>query len=261
MSWDPAQYLQYEDARLRPALELMARVPITAPATIVDLGCGAGNVAQHLARRWPQARVVGIDGDEAMLARARAATAGDARFTFARGDLAQWRPQEPYGLVYSNAALHWVDDHATLFPRLAQAVAPGGALAVQMPDNFAAPSHRLLHETALSSRWRDKLAPHVRAHPVAAASDYVDWLAPHTRAVDVWTTEYQQHLPRRDDGEHPVLAWMRGTALLPFVRALAADERDALANELAARLAHAYPARDDGSVLYPFRRLFIVALA
>jgi len=259
MTWDPTQYLQYEDARLRPALELLARVPLAAPATIADLGCGAGNVALHIARRWPEATLRGIDGDEAMLAKARKAAAGDARLRFERADLAVWRAAAPFDLVYSNAALHWLDDHAALFPRLIGSVAEGGVLAVQMPCNFAAPSHALLQEIATSSRWRDRLASLVRLQPVARPADYFDWLAPHASAVDIWTTEYLQHLPRRADGEHPVLAWMRGTALLPFMAALDESAQRGFATDLAQRLAAAYPVRGDGSVLYPFRRLFVVA--
>jgi trans-aconitate 2-methyltransferase len=241
MTWNPAQYLQYEDARLRPALELAARVPLASPATIADLGCGAGNVARRLAQRWPGAAIVGFDSDEAMLAKARE-HAGE-RLRFERADLAQWRAASPFDLVYSNAALHWLDDHAALFPRLAASVAPGGALAVQMPYNATAPSHALLNEVAASARWRDRLARFVRPRP-----------------VDAWTTEYLQHLPCRADGEHPVLAWMRGTTLLPFTAALDAAAQREFAAELALGFARAYPPRGDGSVLYPFRRLFLVAI-
>lgn len=259
MSWDPARYLQYEDARLRPALELLAHVPLAAPATIADLGCGAGNVALHISRRWPEARLTGIDGDEAMLEKAREAAAGNGRLRFERADLAQWRAAAPFDLVYSNAALHWLDDHAALFPRLIASVAKGGVLAVQMPCNFTAPSHVLLHEIATSSRWRDRLASLVRPRPVARPADYFEWLAPHASAADIWTSEYLQHLPGRADGEHPVLAWMRGTALLPFMAALDEFAQRAFAADLAQRLAAAYPVRGDGSALFPFRRLFVVA--
>lgn len=258
MSWDPARYLQYEDARLRPALDLIARIPLDAPATVADLGCGAGNVARALAARWPQAAVTGIDADEAMLARARAATAGDPRFAFVRADLAAWTPPARFALVFSNAALHWLDGHASLFPRLLEAVADGGALAVQMPDNFRAPSHVLLHETATAPRWRGRLGALLRPQPVAALDAYYDWLAPHA-AVDAWTTEYLQPLAARADGEHPVLAWMRGSALLPFLEALDADEGRAFAAALAGCLEAAYPRRADGGVLFPFRRVFLVA--
>ena len=260
MSWNPSRYLQYEDARLRPALDLLARVPVEAPATVADLGCGAGNVARHLAQRWPAARIEGVDGDAAMLERARAATSGDARFAWTRCDLAGWQPVAPVDVLYSNAALHWLDDHARLFPRLLATVAPGGAMAVQMPDNFRAPSHQALFDTATLAPWRERLAPHVRRAPVAAAADYHAWLAPLAASLDLWATEYLQVLPQRTDGEHPVVAWMRGTALLPFLGALGEAEQRAFVAAFAARVEAAYPRRADGGVLFPFRRIFIIAM-
>ena len=260
MSWNPAQYLQYEDARLRPALDLLARIRFAAPATVVDLGCGAGNVAQHLVARWPGAGIEGVDGDLAMLERARAATAGDRRFSWTQCDLAAWRPRCHVDVLYSNAALHWLDDHAELFPRLFATVAPGGVMAVQMPDNFRAPSHQALFDVASRAPWRERLAPHVRRAPVAAMAAYHEWLGPLATSLDLWTTEYLQWLPKRADGEHPIVAWTRGTALVPFMAALEGGERQAFVDAFAARVEEAYPLRGDGSVLFPFRRIFIVAV-
>ena len=259
MTWNPTQYLQYEDARLRPALDLLARIPLEHPRSIVDLGCGAGNVAQWLARRWPDARIEGVDGDGAMLAKAREATAGDARYAWVHSDLAAWRPRSAPDLIYSNAALHWLDDHATLVPRLLSLVAPRGVLAIQMPDNFGAPSHRELFDLALSGAWNERVGSLVRASPVAAPSAYFDWLAPDASAQDVWTSEYLQRLPARPDGEHPVVAWMRGSALVPFTAALRGDEQAEFVAAYAARIERSYPRRLQGDVLFPFRRVFIVA--
>ena len=157
MPWNPAQYLEFADARLRPALDLIARIQLDSPQTIVDLGCGTGNVSRLLSERWPQARIIGVDSSPAMLREARAATGGDPRFTFDTADLAEWQPDTPVDLVYSNAALHWLSDHAALFARVAAMVAPGGVLAVQMPDNFRAPSHTLIADIARTERWRATL--------------------------------------------------------------------------------------------------------
>jgi trans-aconitate 2-methyltransferase len=260
MEWNPAQYLEYGDARLRPALDLLARIPLAQPRAIVDLGCGAGNVAAAIAARWPAASIEGVDGDAAMLEKARAATEGDDRYTWTRADAAAWRPVVAPDLIYSNAALHWADGHETLFVRLLDAVAPGGALAVQMPFNFRAPSHAELVATAREDRFRDRLEPRIREFPVAAPERYYDWLAPAARTLDVWTTEYLQRLPARDDGEHPVVAWMRGAALLPYLQALDDGSREAFVARYAERIERAYPRRADGSVLFPFARLFVVAV-
>src|SRR5438105_4180228 len=94
MAWNPAQYLRFADDRRRPAIDLVARIAIDAPRTIVDLGCGAGNVTRLLGERWPQARVVGIDSSRSMLESARAATKDDPRFEWIEADVASWRPRE-----------------------------------------------------------------------------------------------------------------------------------------------------------------------
>lgn len=263
MSWDPAQYLKYAGERLRPALDLLARVPLAAPATIADLGCGAGNVTRMLAERWPDAEITGIDNSAAMLAQARGTLRERPRVAWLEADLAAWAAtaaSASFDLVYSNAALHWIGDHAALFPRLLATVAPGGALAVQMPSNFGAPSHTALHELVESAPWRGRLGALLRPTPVAPAAQYFAWLAPHARTIDAWTTEYLHVLAPAADGEHPVVAWTRGTALTPFLAALDRDAQAAFVAAYRARIAIAYPPRADGRVLYPFRRTFVVAL-
>jgi trans-aconitate 2-methyltransferase len=259
MSWDPAQYLKYASERLRPALDLMARIPIEAPATIVDLGCGTGNVTKILAERWPRAHIVGVDNSAAMLTVARASTEGETRREWIDADIAAWAPAEPVDVAFSNAALHWHDDHAKLFPRIFGWLAPGGALAVQMPDQYAAPSHVALAAVVSSARWRDRLGPLLRRAPVAPAAAYFRLLAAAARTVDAWTTEYLHVLPPSRDGVHPVVAWTRGTALTPFLAALDADAQQAFVDDYSARIGAAYPALTDGRVLFAFRRVFIVA--
>ena len=154
MAWEPDRYLQFSDERLRPAVDLLAQIPLKAPARIVDLGCGAGNVTRLLRERWPEAAITGLDSSPEMLERARGVLP-EARFALA--SVEEWRPSEPVDLLFSNAALHWVGDHETLFPRLVEAIAPGGVLAVQMPGNFEAPSHRLIRELAALPRWAGRV--------------------------------------------------------------------------------------------------------
>jgi trans-aconitate 2-methyltransferase len=260
MGWDTAQYLKFAGPRLQPALDLLARLPAALAApVVVDLGCGTGSATQRLAARWPQAEVTGVDGSAAMLAQAAADAAPGARLRWRQadiGDLAAWAPAAPAGLIYSNAALHWLPDHATLFPALVSLLAPGGVLAVQMPRNFDAPSHRLIHETALDGPWRARLAPLLVPPPVAAPAAYIDLLAPRVAALDVWETEYQQLLT----GPDPVKEYTKGTWLMRFLQALPPDEAAAFEADYAARVRAAYPPMADGRTLFPFRRLFIVAV-
>jgi trans-aconitate 2-methyltransferase len=261
MACNPAQYLKFADDRRRPAIDLLARIAIATPRTIVDLGCGAGNVTRLLAERWPDARITGVDNSPAMLASARKATSDDRRFVWIEADVGSWVPPaaELPDLIFSNAALHWLDDHQTLLPKLLNALADRGALAVQVPDNFGSPAHVTLFDVARSARFRNRLASRVRASPVAPPDVYYEWLAPHASRLDVWTTEYLHALAPANDGEHPVVAWMSSTAMTPFTSVLDADETRAFVDEFRARVAPLYPARADGRVLFPFRRRFIVA--
>ncbi len=259
MTWDPAQYLKYSTERLRPALDLLARIGVAAPRTIVDLGCGAGNVTALLAQRWPAARVTGIDNSNEMLAKARASTVGEPRRAWVDADIASYAPGEPVDVVYSNAALHWKDDHGGLFPRLFDWVAPGGVLAVQMPDQFAAPSHVAIADVVAAAKWRKRLHPLWRQGTVLPAADYFGLLARKAGAVDAWTTEYLHVLPPSGDGVHPVVALIKGTTLTPFLAALPAQLRQAFIDEVSTRIAAAYPPLPDGRFLFPFRRVFIVA--
>ncbi|MGE0715278.1 MAG: methyltransferase domain-containing protein [Alphaproteobacteria bacterium] len=250
--WDPSQYLKFADHRLRPALDLLARVPLDRPGTIVDLGCGAGNVTRHLADRWPEARVIGVDSSPQMLSKARGILP-DA--SWVEGDIATWTPPAPGDLIYSNAALHWLGDHGGLFPRLMGLLAPGGVLAVQMPRNYEAPSHTRLLDTAVSGPWRERLAPLVRPSPVAAPEAYHRALAGPGRTLDIWETVYMQVL----EGENPVAEFTKGTALKPLLDALEEPQRSQFETEYRRRIAAAYQREADGTTLFPFRRLFIIA--
>jgi trans-aconitate 2-methyltransferase len=253
MSWNPGQYLKFEQPRLRPALDLLARVPLDAPHRVCDLGCGTGALTRLMGERWPQAKVMGIDASAAMLD--QAAAGATANVHWLKQDLASWQPHAAPDLIYSNAALHWLTDHATLLPRLLGHLATGGVLAVQMPRNFAAPSHTAIAEAAKNGPWRAQLEPLLRPTPVHDPAWYYDHLAPHAAEIDLWETEYLHVLT----GTDPVKEWTKGTWLGTFLNALEGTERDAFERDYAARVRAAYPPRSDGTTLFPFRRLFIVA--
>lgn len=252
MAWDPAQYLKFADHRLRPALDLLARIDASAPARVVDLGCGTGNVSAVLATRWPQAQVLGVDPSDTMLAKARAEHPG---LRFEAADAAAWTAEPKVDVLYSNAALHWLGDHDSLFPHLFAQVAAGGWMAVQMPRNFAAASHTSVADAARDGPWAARLLPMLAPPPVDEPARYVARLAPMAAALDVWETEYLQIL----EGPNPVAEWTKGTWLRPFLDALDEPERSGFEAAYRARVAAAYPALPDGRTLFPFRRLFLVA--
>jgi trans-aconitate 2-methyltransferase len=251
MSWNPDQYLKFSQPRLRPAIDLLTRISLTAPERIYDLGCGAGNVTAALVQRWPDATITGVDSSASMLAQAAKHL---PQVQWRRQPLDQWQAEIPADLIYSNAALHWLPDHQRLFPKLLASLSPGGVMAVQMPRNFAAPSHTLIADVARTGAWRDKLASLLAPAPVAEPEFYYSLLAPFSDSLDIWETEYLQVV----SGADPVKEWTRGTALIPFLERLSPSEQSEFENDYARRLRSAYPRRADGTTLFPFRRLFIV---
>jgi trans-aconitate 2-methyltransferase len=250
--WDPAVYLKFGGERTRAAADLLARVPLGAPQRIVDLGCGPGNSTALIASRYPAADILGIDSDTAMLAQARAAHV-NARFE--TGDLETWAPREAPDLIYSNAALHWAPDPISLSVRLFNTLAPGGALALQVPQNFGKPSHVEMRAAATNGAWARKLAD-VFQPKLTRAEDYARALAPHGATLDIWSTAYLHIL----DGDDAVLRWISGSALRPYFARLSGAERAAFEADLAGRLRQAYPPEADGRTYFPFYRLFAIAV-
>jgi trans-aconitate 2-methyltransferase len=249
--WSPATYLKFENERTRAAVDLLARVPLNDARHIVDVGCGPGNSTELLATRYPDADVLGIDNSPAMLEEARKRLPA-ARFEAA--DAAVWLPEPDVDLVFANATYQWVPDHFTQLPRVLAALQPGAVLAVQMPDNRAEATHRLMVEVADQGPWAGRLAHASRASlPPAAA--YYDALAPLAARFDIWRTAYQHPLADAD----AIVEFVRSTGLRPFLDALDTDERAAFVADYTARIAAAYPLRADGRVLLAFPRLFFVA--
>ncbi|AMM25571.1 trans-aconitate 2-methyltransferase [Variovorax sp. PAMC 28711] len=256
LDWNPALYRRYEDERTRPAHELLARVPLTKATRVVDLGCGPGNSTELLVQRFPGADVLGTDNSEAMLLSARERLP-QARFEF--GDIATWAPASADAapdLIYANAALQWVPDHESLIPRLFAALAPGGVLAIQMPDNRQEPTHRLMREVAAEAPWAEPIGDAERLRTeLLGIGGYYDLLAPVAARVDVWHTVYQHPMA----SAVAIVEWVRSTGLKPFVDRLSPNLQASYLAEYEARVAQAYPARTDGKLLLAFPRMFIVA--
>lgn len=248
--WNPETYARFRGLRLQPALDLLARVGAVPDGDVIDLGCGDGAMGPALAAGLPGRRVVGLDASPAMLE--KAAETG-AYAALVRGDAAEWLPETAPALIFSNAALHWLADHATLLPRLAGTLAPGGTLAVQMPRQFNAPSHRFLRDIA-ASMFSDRFDIAQYEAPVKPAVAYWQMLAP-LGAVEAWETDYVQRLEPSDQG-HPVRCFTESTAMRPFVEQMTAAEAAAFIHAYDAALTAAYPLLPDGAALFPFRRCF-----
>ena len=251
--WDPNLYLRFGDERTQPAIDLVARVALETPRRIIDIGCGPGNSTAALRRRWLLAEVTGLDSSPEMIERARR-DAPDQEWICA--DAAGFTAEQTYDLVYSNATLQWIPNHRELLLRLWNAVAPGGALAVQVPANQESPLHCALRAVAKSEPFRKQLDGVDRVFTYHPAGFYYDLFAPIARRYVTWTTEYLHVMQSHQD----LMTWYRGTGMRPFLQALANDrQRDAFESSVLEEARRGYPLQSDGKLLFPFRRLFFVA--
>ncbi|MBF6465788.1 trans-aconitate 2-methyltransferase [Nocardia beijingensis] len=250
--WDPRQYLAFDDHRSRPFFDLLSRVTADEPRKVVDLGCGPGHLTAVLAQRWPGAIVRALDSSPEMVAAAR-----ERGIDATLGAVQDWQPSPETDVVVSNAVLHWVPGHPDLLDRWMRQLPSGAFLAVQVPANFDAASHRAIRRVAARDEWRDSLdrAGILEPRAVLDPGEYADLLSAAGGAVDAWETTYLQRLT----GDDPVLEWVTGTALRPVRGALDDARWQEFIAQLAPLLRSAYPRRADGTTWLPFRRVFAVA--
>jgi trans-aconitate 2-methyltransferase len=251
--WDAAVYLKFANERTQPSLDLIHRIRLGNPHRIIDLGCGPGNSTEALRQRWPEAEIVGLDNSPEMIENAKRSYPEGAWMT---ADAMTWQASEPFDLVFSNAVLQWLPNHARLCPQLLQQVAAGGALAVQVPAHYDSPLHREILAVSKNAAWTlrmDAARSALTKEPPGLYYDVLHSIASH---LDLWETTYYHVL----GGPEGVLEWFRGTGLRPFLEALdSAEERDRFEGMLLDRYKDTYPRRENGKILFPFRRLFFVA--
>lgn len=252
MTWSPSQYLLFAGHRLRPGLELLARIPDIDPGVVFDLGCGPGNLTSEISKRWPSARIVGVDSSRDMIDRA---STDHPDIEFEQADIETWTPEHEVDLIFSNATLHWLDHHGRLFPRLFDFLRPGGVLAVQMPNNWSAPTHMVPRDVLADVRWTEEQQHLLPIDRVDAPGEYRRWLIDAAESIDIWQTIYYQELT----GADPVWEWTTGSLLRPVLAALEGEDRAAFAEAVKAGYREAYPPDHTGTVLLPFRRLFLIA--
>lgn len=251
--WNAEHYLKFGDERTRAAVDLVARIRLLSPAKIVDLGCGPGNSSVILRQRWPEAQVVGVDNSPGMIA---AANEKYPDQVWHSADISEWNPDTPVDLVFSNAALQWVPDHAALMRRLIAAVKEEGALAFQIPSGSFAEVRKLIHEVSTDARWTERMVGARETLTMEEPGFYYDALAKDSASLDIWESEYHHVMESTD----AIVDWMSSTGLRPFVAALDnEDERGEFVAELKRRVSEAYEVRMDGRVLFPFRRTFVIA--
>lgn len=252
-TWDSWQYLKFAAERTRPASDLAAAIPMSEPRLIADIGCGPGNSTRVLKSRFPRARVIGFDSSPEMIEAAKRADT-DTEFCLLRVPEELSRAGSGFDVVFSNACLQWIPDHAELLPRLMELLSDGGTLAVQIPINFDQPIHQIIEQAAQSERWREK-AGQRRLFYTLKPEEYFDILSDISDDFGMWQTTYFHRMP---DHEH-IIEWYKGTGLRPYLEALGEADAAAFEREIFEEVKKRYPTQKNGEVIFRFPRLFFTA--
>jgi trans-aconitate 2-methyltransferase len=252
VSWSAGQYLKFEKERNRPIEDLLSRTNPQKVQRVIDLGCGPGNSTEFLVARYPDIEVNGIDSSPEMIAAAKERLPG---VHFEIADISTWEKKGLFDIILANASLQWVPDHETLFPKLMDMLDEGGTLAVQVPESSNEPAHRLIREMASRPPWSDKVRNTDRII-MHGADFYLRLLKDKASSLDIWRTTYF-HILR--GGAAAIVEWFKGTALRPLTDQLTRTESEIFLKHYLEEIAIAYPEFEDGSVVLPFPRLFIVA--
>lgn len=249
-AWDPGQYERFREQRAQPYRDLAALVERAEAMRVADLGCGTGELTAWLHETLGARETTGVDSSETMLGRAAPRRRTGLRFE--RADIRSWTPDRPPDLLFSNAALQWVDRHEELWPRLAGLLGRGGQIAVQMPVSDDHPSHTVARELAGEPPYRDRMAGYERPFPV---------LPPERYAAMLFDLGFERRLVRLQVYEHvlpsvdSVVSWMEGSLLTPYRERLTGPLYQRLLADYAGRLRAL--AGDDRPYFFPFKRLLV----
>jgi len=253
--WQPAAYLKFGRERTQPSVDLASRIELDRVARILDVGCGPGNSTAVLRARWPAARVTGMDSSPEMIERARA-DYPQGEWTVA--DIREWRGDSRFQVVFSNATLHWIPDHENLIPRLFELASPGGVVAAQMPVIHESPVHRAARQVSESERWASTLSGSAETLTCHAEGFYYDHLSRHSSRVELWHTIYYHIMGSHEE----IIEWYSSSGLKAYLSRLSSeDEKARFKREVLAACRDDYPGLADGKILFPFKRLFMVAYA
>lgn len=251
--WNPNQYLKFGSERTQPAIDLLNRVSLDSPNHIIDLGCGPGNSTTLLKQRWASATVSGLDSSAKMIQKAKLE---HPSINWIHQDVSEWNPDKKYDLVFSNAALQWVEDHAILFPKLYTNLEIGGQLAVQLPYHWDSSLNLDVVEVSKNPEWDKRMGPARTALIRESISFYYDLVSSVAEDFHIWTTEYYHIM----ESHKAILEWISGTGLRPYMELLETEqERDQFKNQLLQRFENSYSKQIDGKIIFPFKRLFILA--
>jgi trans-aconitate methyltransferase len=257
--WNAADYAANSAVQQAWARELLAHLKLRGDERILDVGCGDGKVTAELARAVPHGEVVGVDASAEMIRFARktfpAAKFSNLKFQIA--DARQLHFAAPFDVLFSNAALHWVDDHQAFLRCAAAALKPGGRLAVSCGGKGNA------HEVFLAlrpemrlARWRQFFRKMPLPYFFYALENYEKWLPRFGfKSVRVELTPKTATYPGADG----FATWLR-TTWLPFTQRIPETLREEFITAVTARYLRKVAPDKDGNVHVRMVRLEIEAV-
>lgn len=249
MTWDPDCYGKFQSERTEPFNDLLKLVRIRRFMNVVDLGCGTGEITAKLSDILPDSKVVGIDSSPDMLDRAKRFERPGLGFELCpiEDSFGKW------DLIFSNAAIHWVEDHEELIPRLFSQLEAGGQLVIQLPSNHFHPTQTIVKDIAGARPFKEALNGWTRNSPVLSISEYADALH---RVGGNDTVIFEKIYPHELDDIEAIVDWMRGSVLIPYVDRLPIGLHESFIRLYRERLLEKWP---KGPVFFPYRRILFAA--
>ncbi len=249
MPWNPELYHKFQTERFAPFEDLVRMVEVKSGLKVIDLGCGTGELTRKLADALPESEVVGVDSSAEMLAKAEKLVRPGLKFEQRAIEDADGK----WDLVFSHAAIQWVDDHRSLVPRLLSLLSPGGRLAVQLPSNHRHPSHVIIRELAAENPFRMALGGWIRQAPVLTISEYAELLFEYGGSDIV---VFEKAYPHVLADSNALAEWTSGTVLVPYFERLPQELHEEFLNAYRSRLREKWP---NSPVFYPFQRILFSA--
>jgi len=250
--WNPEQYLQFISERTQPAIDLVSRINIAHPRSIIDIGCGPGNSTQILVNRWPDSEVVGLDNSITMIEKARQDYPEQKWIVDNAENIA---PNIKYDLIFSNATLQWIPHHEILLPKLFDCLNSGGAIAVQISKFKNMAINVAIETIANHQKWKNYTKGCEELFTLRDMDYYYDILNKLATGVELWETSYFHVLKSQES----LIDFIRTTGLKPYLDRLPSDNmKSEFEQEVLIECKKYYKIQSNGKVLFPFDRLFFI---
>ena len=251
--WNPDLYLKFNRERIQPSIDLVSRIKFDSPSRIIDIGCGPGNSTQILVQRWPDSKIIGIDSSPAMIEKANK-DYPDQNWKILDAEKDEF--QGTYDIIFSNATIQWIPDHAGLLKKFFHFLNKKGLIAIQIPQFYDMPLGKSIDKIAKDNRWNSATRGVTDSYTIHNYSYYFDQLSLLSNEIDMWETDYMHIMDSHDS----ILEMIRSTGLKPYLDKLEArkDKKDFEA-QILMEITNDYPLQKNGKVIFPFKRLFFIA--